>query len=115
MGASISYHTFAVVNEAYGGFWLSDEAAHEMARRKGLVLERRDGLLYVRLLNRPLEDLFPRNDPDMVAVVQVLGSTAASAPGSKLVVKKIKVEVEISNHDGYERIGTAYAIVEPNG
>lgn len=106
--------TMIVVNECFGGFTLSERAAKELARRKGLLIEKHYDFWVVKGQNRAIDSIVPHDDPDMVSIVQALGP-AASGPGSKLVVKKVKVEIIIDNHDGYERVEGAYAVVEPNG
>ncbi len=102
---NIEYDMAIVVNECYGGFRLSDAAAQELAKRKGKTLIPLDRFFLVeKESGRLIEETVPRNDPDLIAIVQSFGS-AASGAGAKLVVRNITIVVEIVDyHDGHERV-----------
>lgn len=125
-----------VINRCFGGFRLSDQAMHAYAARKGMTLyPEKDGPLTtywtVPADQRPgeidwhaatLEERqahneayskavlygidIERNDPDLVAVVEVLGSEQASGRYAELRVVEIPddIEYEISEYDGNEHI-----------
>jgi hypothetical protein len=113
---SVILNTMIVINEAYGGFGLSEQATRELARRKGWILEKLKNtpFLVVKGQNRAIESMVPRDDPDLVSIVMALGP-AANGPSSKLKVKRVKIEIEIDSHDGYERIENAYPTIERMG
>lgn len=112
--ASVILNTMIVINEAYGGFGLSEQATRELARRKGWILEKARDFLVVKGQNRAIESMVSRDDPDLVSIVLALGP-AANGPSAKLRVKRVKIEVEIDSHDGYERIENAYPTIERMG
>lgn len=88
-----------VINKTHGGFSLSEQARLALVHRKGVVLELRDGLVYEQ--DKPLF----RDDPDLVAVVEALGSQAAG-PHARLKVVEIPDNVHwfIQDYDGIERV-----------
>lgn len=125
-----------VINRCFGGFALSEQAMHAYAARKGMKLyPEKDGCITtywtVPRNQRPREidwqaatpeerqahneayskailydrDI-ERDDPDLVAVVEVLGSEQASDRYADLRVVEIPddVEYEISEYDGNEHI-----------
>ena len=103
----VTFETEMVINECFGGFRLSNEAAHELARRKGLKLVPCFDTLVIEGTQDFIHDRVARNDPDMIDIVRSMGGKA-SGDVAKLVVKKIVVTVDISNHDGYESVRHAY-------
>lgn len=103
--------TKMVINTCFGGFQLSHEAAYEIARRKGLELEKRnDGLLYVKDTYNGLESILDRNDPDLVEVVEQMGKKA-NGSCSDLKVVNVAVYIETEDHEGIEKV-TSYCVVE---
>ena len=91
-----------VINVCFGGFSVSEAAAEFMAAR-GNVIAKGDlqraafyGWLYG----------VERNDPDLVAAVETLGSESASGMCAELKVVDIPdgIEYEIAEYDGNERV-----------
>jgi hypothetical protein len=125
-----------VINRCFGGFGLSEPAMHAYAARKGLTLyPEKDGMCTtywkVPADQRPAEidwsaasleerrahneayssavlydrDI-ARDDPDLVAVVESLGSEQSSDRYANLHVVEVPdgIEWEIDEYDGSERI-----------
>jgi hypothetical protein len=103
-----------VYNGTYGGFSLSREATEMYLQRKGIeyaVQERRiDSPTYI--LNKEkhfyVHDV-PRHDPDLVAVVEELGSDRASGYNAFLCIGTIEGnQYRIEEYDGAE------CVIEPS-
>jgi len=78
-----------VINTDYGGFGLSNEAIHEYCLRKGL-----NEVSYYDI---------PRNDIDLVEIVESLGSRANTRVSSlKIVEIPNDVDWQIEEYDGME-------------
>jgi hypothetical protein len=94
-----------VVNTSYGGFSLSQAAAEAVLQRKGLgyVLESVGSNVYPMVDGKTVEEMFPRNDADLVAVVREMG-VAANHGSAKLAVKTATIDIWLDNCDGMERI-----------
>jgi len=99
-----------VINTCYGGFSLSDQAIHEVARRKGLELTTYDigenipVYMYEDQYGCGFEDFdLERNDPALVAAVEELG-TQANGVCAILKVVEIPDDVDwyIEEYDGIE-------------
>lgn len=103
-----------VLNATYGGYTLSAQAIAEILKRKGYldisvdetcseypVSAKKDGR---RHYFSPfyLED--QRDDEDLIAVIEQLGSELASGRGSHLIVDCASVTISIDNYDGKERL-----------
>lgn len=97
-----------VINRRYGGFELSDIAMEELAKRKGW-LTNRDMYNYMSLITNNDEELYccdiPRDDLDLVAIVESLGEKA-NGRYSYLKVVEIPDDVNwyIDEYDGMESI-----------
>lgn len=85
-----------VINTCFGGFNLSDAAREMYAERKGVNAE----------------DVFnfeiPRDDYDLVAVVEALGGRMG--PGTELKVVEIPADVrwQVEEYDGSEHIAEVH-------
>ena len=124
-----------VVNRCYGGFGLSEEAETEFLRRKGItayhyspkkgynmrqvmsVPESKFRELQKQFKNNPKElnhyylydkvsSCMPRNDADLIAVVESMGSEKASGDYAELRIVEIPddIEWEIDEYDGMEKV-----------
>lgn len=120
-----------VINKCFGGFGLSEKAMVAYAARKGIALYPDSKTLhtvYWTIPDFPAEVRYrdpgyeayskaysehtmcdrdiDRDDPDLVAVVEQLGSQEASDRYAELEVVEIPdgVEYEISDYDGREHI-----------
>jgi hypothetical protein len=82
-----------VKNSCYGGFNLSEQAVKLYNQYAGTAYE--DGY--------EIKYEVPRNDPDLIAVVEILKDKANSAH-SELVIVDIPddVEPELNEYDGWE-------------
>ena len=101
-----------VINSDFGGFGLSDEAIRAYAKKKGITLvEEKDSQFgFTNFYDGEISDdnLFwdrdiPRNDEDLVEIVENLGA-AASGRFSSLKVVEIPEDVNwyIEEYDGRE-------------
>lgn len=101
-----------VYNACYGGFGLSPQAVKRYAERKGLPYEERESNVW-----RDTPDIYvdgerfaswklPRHDPDLVAVVEELGSSAA-VRFADLAIADVSGIYRIEEYDGLE------SVVEP--
>ena len=101
-----------VINSDYGGFSLSDEAILEYGKRKGLNLVKDEhtswsvSIFYKGTVAKEnyFEDReIPRNDPDLVSVVEDLGESANGfAANLKIVEIPEDVDWCIEENDGRE-------------
>jgi hypothetical protein len=98
-------------HKVHGGFRLSTEAARLICERKGIALHfypddygLKEGYNHFIGEDEQIERVYGRLDPDLVAVIQELGTERASAPGSIVSVQRVRVEVEIVDHDGRETV-----------
>lgn len=104
-----------VVNRCHGGFGLSDEAVREYARRKGLsLIEENDGPRFTHfwVTEKTNENYFfdfniPRNDPDLVGVVEELKGDA-NGRYAELVIVEVPDDVGdnwyIEENEGIEHV-----------
>ena len=101
-----------VINSDYGGFSLSDEAILEYGKRKGLNLVKDENTnwsisIFYKGLVAP-ENYFcdreiPRNDSDLVSVVEDLGEAAYGfAANLKIVEIPEDVDWYVEENDGLE-------------
>ena len=101
-----------VINGDYGGFSLSDEAILEYGKRKGLNLVKDENtnwsisIFYKESVAKEnyFEDReIPRNDPDLVSVVEALGE-AANGFAANLKIVEIPEDVDwyVEENDGRE-------------
>lgn len=85
-----------VINTCFGGFGLSDEAAAMYAERKGI----------------PADEVttwdMPRDDYDLIAVVETLGGNMGVASKLKVVEIPADVNWEISEYDGVEHVAEVH-------
>lgn len=101
---AIQSTTELVINKRYGGYGLSDAAAREVARRHGLELEEETGHLFVKGTEfKTIDDMIPRNDPHLIAVVKEMGE-AANGQSAKLAVVEVACTIDIEDHDGREDV-----------
>ena len=101
-----------VINSDYGGFSLSDEAILEYGKRKGLNLVKDENtnwsisIFYKDSVAKEnyFEDReIPRNDPDLVSVVEDLGESANGfAANLKIVEIPEDVDWYVEENDGRE-------------
>ena len=101
-----------VINSDYGGFSLSDQAVLAYGRKKGLNLVKDENTSWsVSIFYKGTvaeENYFedreiPRNDPDLVTVVEVLGESANGFAASLKIVE-IPEDVDwcVEENDGRE-------------
>ena len=83
-----------VINVCYGGFGLSQKGAMAFRKRKGLP---KDKEMY--------DWDYPRDDPDLVAIVEEMGEKA-NGVCAKLKVVEIPdgIEWEVDEYDGHEQV-----------
>lgn len=92
-----------VINTCFGGFSLSDEASYMLAEKKGIELEVHSEFCSIMIFKnfRHLE----RNDPDLVAVVEILGEKAnGRCADLKIVEIPDDVIWYVNDYDGLETI-----------
>lgn len=113
-----------VINSEHGGFNLSREAVFEYAKRKGVQLYIEYDVYHNIYLYHTRPDYrelpqaeqfkqvfkdFPRNDPDLIAVVEGLGAKANSTYSSLKVVEiPDDVDWVIKEYDGKEWVAEAH-------
>lgn len=110
--------TKVVINNCFGGFSLSDTAWALLAERKGGVLHTRESKLGGTTCHIVMPDgaeiynmFIERDDADLVAIVEVLGTNAASGDGSQLEIVTLPDDVTqwfISDYDGEETLREGY-------
>ena len=103
-----------VYNACYGGFGLSAKATELYAERKGIKLfrgEKSFGSYGYYYTDESLSEesfycpTYVRHDPDLVAVVEELGSEAASGGFAKLRVYRLSGNrYMIEEYDGFETV-----------
>jgi hypothetical protein len=82
-----------VINSSYGGFGLSDEAWAEYCQRKNLIPKEFG------------EWNIPRNDPDLIDIVETMGEESFGKYASlKIVEIPDEVEWFIQEYDGREHV-----------
>ena len=101
-----------VINSDYGGFSLSDEAILEYGKRKGLNLVKDENTSWnISIFYKDSADKenyfedreIPRNDPDLVSVVEDLGESANGfAANLKIVEIPEDVDWYVEENDGRE-------------
>jgi hypothetical protein len=101
-----------VLNKTFGAFWLSPRALEALALRKGKQLYKQelDGFEYFYTTPSFEESSawepysWDRTDPDLVAVVEELGSAASDGSGTELVIRDIMEGqlYRICEYDGKE-------------
>ena len=92
-----------VINDDYGGFGLSKMAIESYASRKGLTLGKWNQTYgyYDDFMDRDI----PRNDKDLVEIVESLGNLANGFCASLRIVEiPDGVEWHISEYDGIEHV-----------
>ena len=102
-----------VTNNCYGGFSLSEEALtllQQLKKGKGIDISK---------VSVYLDNKIQRHDPDLVYVVEKLGTKRASGECAELIVEKLYNHIyRIEDYDGLERIDYPnfdheWIIVEP--
>ena len=105
------------INTQYGGFGLSDEAFEALLKRKGIEFEKVDTTFgcsnYYAKGHANDDEYFisqyeyyePRNDPDLIAVIEEFGDNAHGwAASLKVVEIPYGVAWQIEEYDGLEHI-----------
>jgi len=105
------------INTQYGGFGLSDEAFEALLKRKGIEFEKVDSSFgcsnYYAKGHVDDDEYFisqyeyyePRNDPDLIAVIEEFGDNAHGwAASLKIVEIPDDVDWYVEEHDGLEHI-----------
>ena len=102
-----------VINKCYGGFGLSDKAVELYFRLKGWTYTKSDEKLFGTSTYRVNGDYFsssdiPREDPDLVHVVETLAEKANDS-FSQLEIVDLPAGTlyRINEYDGYESIETS--------
>lgn len=116
-----------VINRRFGGFGLSDAAVRLYAERKGVTLYPEKGIT-TRWWTTPPEsrpagdaawvpahmlfvDAIPRDDLDLVAVVEALGKKASDTYAEVGVVEiPDDVAWRIEEYDGYEHVAEVHRV-----
>jgi len=96
-----------VINKCYGGYSLSRRAVQALAERKALpTVEKYDYLYLVYPDGTELGPAdIPRDDPDLVAVVESLGTEANGRHSElKIVTVPDNVNWYIDEYDGAEHV-----------
>jgi hypothetical protein len=96
-----------VINRCYGGYNLSSRAVEALAERRALpTVEKYEYLYLVYPDGTELDPCdIPRDDPDLVAVVESLG-TEANGRHSELKIVTVPDDVDwyIEEYDGIEKV-----------
>ena len=109
-----------VINRCYGGFGLSDEAFEKLLHRKGISFEKKKsdrpfiGMAYYKAGHAGDDEYYlseyayssDRADPDLIAVIEEMGTEAASGGCAELAIVEIPDDVKwhISEYDGNEHV-----------
>lgn len=102
-----------VTNNCYGGFSLSERALKLLQQRK------QEKGIDISNISVYLDDEISRHDPDLIYVVEHLGSERASGECAELIVEELYNHIyRIEEYDGLERIvypdsEQDWCIVEP--
>jgi|688.fasta_scaffold810354_1 hypothetical protein len=105
-----------VINACHGGFGLSQKAMQRYAELKGFKLITEDrGLYSIYYADSVSDDNLicnsdiPRNDPDLVQVVEELG-TAANSWSANLGIVEIPegISWDIEEYDGFEWVAESH-------
>tara|TARA_R110000824_G_scaffold36852_2_gene113981 strand:- start:1982 stop:2335 length:354 start_codon:yes stop_codon:yes gene_type:complete len=99
-----------VINNAYGGFDLSEKAIAMIAEKKGISVEKAEKL------GRDWscigwggldEGMLPRHDPDLVSTVETLRIDASESGDEDIIVVEISTNrYRITEYDGAEGVQT---------
>jgi hypothetical protein len=107
---SLKIVTKVAINTVYGGFRLSQKAAELLAQRKRAVAVNRgdSGYAYYVLVGEDsleidLQEL-PRNDADLIAVVESLGPDRSGADSGRIEIREVDVFIDINARDGKESV-----------
>ena len=104
--------TKIVINRCFGGFGLSELAMMDIADRKGWTLVQKGRSNYFKSPECDIADSdIPRNDPDLVATVEILGEHSWG-PYAELLVVEIPNDVkwDIKEYDGREWIAECHRV-----
>lgn len=94
-----------MLNKCYGGFGISVKAAEFMAARGNQTAINELAEYEKRRRKHWYGYHYKRDDPDLIAAVEELGSAAASGDTAKLEIDYIyipEIEDMIKDHDGFE-------------
>ena len=106
-----------VINKCHGGFGLSQKAMQRYAELKGFTLISEDGDFYSLHYRDSVSDDnlicdrdIPRNDPDLITVVEELGDEANDRHADLKVVEIPEdVSWEIDDYDGSEWVAEKHS------
>jgi hypothetical protein len=111
------------INVDFGGFGLSDEAFEALLKRKSIEFEKAESKFgcadYYAKGHAGDDEYFisqyeyyePRNDPDLIAVIEEFGDKAHGwAASLKIVEIPDDVEWQIEEYDGREHIAEKHRI-----
>lgn len=95
------------INSCFGGFSLSNEAIELLSKYKGRDVE---SPVYFTHDWHFLPDDIPRDDPDLIKVIEELGSEKASGRFAELTIVKIPPDIKwtIEGYDGLECVSEAH-------
>jgi len=98
--------TKVVINRCFGGFGLSESALRNFALKKGYSLNKKNKYTLIETHEGLITDNdIPRDDPELVAIVEKLGEDSWGEYAELLVVEvPDDVEWYIEEYDGQEWI-----------
>lgn len=100
MSNIIIMHVPVVINSAIGGYQLTEAAQLELAKRKGISVRVVDSSVFVGDSWETVDEVVPRNDPHLVALVREWGTRA----GADLKVVEVEVSMHLRSHGGRETV-----------
>ena len=104
--------TKIVINRCFGGFGLGELAMMDIADRKGWTLVQKGRSNYFKSPEGDISDYdIPRDDPDLVATVEMMGEHSWG-PYAELLVVEIPDDVKwvIEEYDGREWIAERHRV-----
>jgi len=104
--------TKIVINRCFGGFGLSELAMIDYADKKGYEQGQRHNHYFVKTPDGEILDCdIPRDDPDLVATVEMMGEHSWG-PYAELLVVEIPDDVKwvIEEYDGREWVAERHRV-----
>ena len=104
--------TKIVINRCFGGFGLSEMALMDFADKKSYTLSKKHKYTLIETHEGLISDNdIPRDDPDLVATVEMMGEHSWD-PYAELLVVEIPDDVEwyIEEYDGREWIAERHRV-----